>query len=125
MMTSRGWSLWVCFEGKVMTIMWCWNVASRNMSNSCELWLSRRRTMGMSATLWLLANGMKVSMNHAVPISLLVQLLGDVAIAAILPERSGNEGMGPLERTKEGGTDKPEGDMHSMTIMSSKLSEQI
>ena len=79
----------------------------------------------MSATLWLLANRIKVSMNHTVPILLSVQSLGDVVIAMILPDRSGNEGMGPLERMKEGGTDNPEGDMHSMTIMSSKLSERI
>jgi len=62
-------------------------------------------------------------MNHAVPISLLVQLLGDVTIAAILLDRSGKEGMGLLERTNEGGTDNPEGDMHLMTVMSSRLSE--
>jgi len=64
-------------------------------------------------------------MNHAVPILLSVQPLGDVAIAAILLDRLGNEGMGPLKRTKEGGTDNPEGDTHSMTVMSSKLSERI
>jgi len=81
--------------------------------------------MGMSAMLWLLANRMKVSMNHAMLILLLVQLLGDVAIAMILPDRLGNEGMGLLKRTKEGGTDNLEGDMHSMTVISSKLSEQI
>src|SRR5216683_2005935 len=117
MTTSSGWSLWVHFEGKATTMMWCWNTASRNMSDSCELWLSRRRTTGASATLWLLANGMNVSMNHAMLISLSVQPLGDVAIAAILPDTSGNEGVGPLKRTKEGGIDKPEGDTHSMTIM--------
>ena len=68
---------------------------------------------------------MKVSINHAMLISLLVQLLGDVAIAVILPKRSDNKGMGPLKRMKEGGTDNPEGDIHSMTIISSKLSKQI
>src|SRR6266853_4773006 len=125
MTTSRGWSLWVHLEGKATTMIWCWNAASRNISDLCELWPSRRRTTGASVTLWLLANGMNVSVNHAVPISLSVQPLGDVAIAAILPDRWGNERVGPLERTKEGGTDKPEGDMHSMTIMSSKLSDRI
>jgi hypothetical protein len=66
---------------------------------------------------------MNISINQAVPISLLVQLLGDVAIAAILPDRSDKEGRGLLERMKEGGTDNPEGDTHSMTVMSSRLSE--
>ncbi len=80
--------------------------------------------MGASITLWLLANGMNVSMNHMVPISLSVQPLGDVAIAAILLDRLGKEGVGPLERMKEGGTDNPEGDTHLMTIISSRLSEQ-
>jgi len=106
-------------------MMWCWNAASRNMSDSCELWPSRRRTTGALAALWLLANGMNVSVNHAVPISLSVQPLGDIAIAVILPEMLGNEGVGLLERTKEGGTDNPEGDTHSMTIISSRLSDQI
>jgi hypothetical protein len=66
---------------------------------------------------------MNISKNHAVPISLLVQLLGEVAITAILLDRLGKEGMGPLERMNKGGTDNPEGEMHSMTVMSSKLSE--
>src|SRR5216683_3261143 len=109
MTTSSGWSLWVHFEGKVTMMMWFWNMASQNMSDSCELWLSRRRTTGASATLWLLANGMNVSMNHAMLISLSVQLLGDIVITAILPDTSGNEGVGLLERTKEGGIDNPEG----------------
>jgi len=124
-MTSSGWSLWVHFEGKAKTMMLFQNAASQNMSTSYELWPSRRRRTGALATLWLLANGMNVSVNHAMPILLLVQPLGDVVIAVILPDRSGNEGMGPLERMKEGGTDNPEGDMHSITIMSSRLSEQI
>jgi len=66
---------------------------------------------------------MNISINHAMLISLLVQPLGDVTIAAISLDRSGNEGMGLLERTKEGGTDNPEGDTHLMTIMSSRLSK--
>jgi hypothetical protein len=115
MTTLSGWSLWVHFKGKVKTMMLFQNVASWNVSDSCELWLLRRRRMGALATLWSLANGMNVSMNHAVLISLSVQPLGDVVIAAISPDRSGNEGMGPLERTKEGGTDNPEGDMHSIS----------
>ncbi len=65
-----------------------------------------------------------VSVNHAVLILLLVQPLGNVVIAVILLDRSGKEGVGPLERMKEGGTDNPEGDMHLMTIMSSRLSKQ-
>jgi len=101
------------------------NMASQNVSDSCELSPLRRRRTSASATLWSLANGMNVSVNYAVPISLSVQPLGDVAIAAISPDRSGNEGMGLLERMKEGGTDNPEGDTHSMTVMSSRLSEQI
>ena len=68
---------------------------------------------------------MNVSMNHAVPISLSVQPLEDVAIAEILPDRPGNEGMPPLERTNEGGIDNPDGEMHSMTVMSSRLSERM
>ncbi len=79
--------------------------------------------IGTSATLWSLANSINVSVNQAVPILLSVQPLGDVAIAAILLDRSGNEGKGLLERMKEGGTDNPEGDMDSMTVMSSRLSE--
>ena len=75
-------------------------------------------------TLWLLANGMKDSMNQAVLISLSVQPLGDVAIAEIMPDRVGNEGTHPLERTNEGGTNNPDGEMHSMTVMSSRLSER-
>ncbi len=81
--------------------------------------------MGASVTLWLLENGINVSMNHAVPISLSVQPLGDVVITAISLDRLGKEGMGPLERTNEGGTDNPEGDMHLMTVMSSRLSERM
>jgi len=123
MMTSSGWSLWVHFEGNAITIMLCWNAASQNASDSCELWPSRRRKTGTSVTLWLLANGMNVSKNHTVPISLSVQPLGEVVIAAILLDRLGKEGMGLLERMNEGGTDNPEGEMHSMTVMSSKLSE--
>ena len=103
-MTSSGWSLWVHFEGQAKTMMLFRNAASRNVSNSYELWPSRRRRTGTLATLWSLANGIKVSMNHAVPILLSVQPLGDVAIAVILLDRLGNEGMGLLERTKEGGT---------------------
>jgi len=80
--------------------------------------------MGAVFTLWLLANGMKVSMNQAVPISLSVQPLGDVAIAEIVPDRVGNEGTHPLERTNKGGTNNPDGEMHSMMVMSSRLSER-
>jgi len=123
MTTSSGWSLWVHFEGNAMMMMLCWNVALWNASNSCELWPSRRRTMGTSVTLWLLENGINVSMNHTVLISLLVQPLRDVMIAVISLDRSGKEGMGPLERTNEEGTDNPEGDMHSMTVISSRLSK--
>jgi len=79
--------------------------------------------MGASVTLWLLENGINVSINHAVPISLSVQPLGDVTITAISLDRLGKEGMGPLERMNEGGTDNLEGDMHLMTVMSSRLSE--
>jgi len=68
---------------------------------------------------------MNISINQAVPISLSVQPLGDVTIATILPDRSGKEGRGPLERTKERGTDNLEGDMHSMTVMSFRLSKQM
>ena len=75
-------------------------------------------------TLWLLANGMKDLMNQAVPILLSVQPLGDVAIAEIVPDRVGNEGTHMLERTNKGGTDNPDGEMHSMTVMSSRLSER-
>jgi hypothetical protein len=75
--------------------------------------------------LWLLANGMKDSMNQAVPISLSIQPLGDVAIAEIVPDRVGNEGTHLLERTNEGGTDNLDGEMHSMTVMSSRLSERM
>ena len=81
--------------------------------------------MGTSVTLWLLANGMNISKNHAMPILLSVQPLGEVMITAILLDRLGKEGMGPLERMNEGGTNNPEGDMHSITVMSSKLSKQI
>ena len=81
--------------------------------------------IGASATLWSLENGINISINQAVPILLSVQPLGDVAITTILPDRLGNKGKGLLERTKEGGTDNPEGDMHSMTVMSSRLSERI
>jgi hypothetical protein len=66
---------------------------------------------------------MNISKNHAVLILLLVQLLGEVTITAISLDRLGKEGMGLLERTNEGGTDNPEGDMHLMTVMSSKLSK--
>src|SRR6266853_891919 len=126
MMTSSGWSLWVHLDGNAMMMMMLfWNAASQNASDSCELCLSRRSTTGASVTLWSLANGINVSMNHAVPISLSVQLLGDVAIAAILKDGLGKEGMGPLERTKEGGTDNPEGDTHSMMVISSKLSKRM
>src|SRR6266853_5811523 len=55
-----------------MTMMLFQNVASRNASDSWELWPSSRRRMGAVFTLWLLANGMKVSMNQAMPISLSV-----------------------------------------------------
>jgi hypothetical protein len=81
--------------------------------------------MGASVTLWLLANGMNISKNHTVLILLSVQPLGEVTIAVILLDRSGKEGMGPLERTNEGGTDNPEGETHSMTVISSKLSERM
>jgi hypothetical protein len=70
-----------------------------------------------------LANGINISINHAMPISLLVQPLGDVAITEILKDGLGKEGMGLLERTKEGGTDNPEGDTHSMMVISSELSK--
>jgi hypothetical protein len=80
--------------------------------------------MGVSLTLWPLANGMNVSVNHAMPISLSVQPLGDIAIAEILLDRPGNEGTHLLERTNEGGTDNLDGEMHSMMVMSSRLSEQ-
>jgi hypothetical protein len=63
-------------------------------------------------------------MNQAVPISLSVQPLGDVAIAKIVLDRVGNEGTHPLERTNEGGTDNLDGKMHLMTVISSRLSEQ-
>jgi hypothetical protein len=66
---------------------------------------------------------MNIFKNHTVLISLLVQLLGEVTITAISLDRLGKEGMGLLERTNEGGTDNPEGDMHSMTVISSKLSK--
>jgi hypothetical protein len=75
-------------------------------------------------TLWLLANGMKVSMNQAMLILLSIQLLGDVAIAEIVPDRVGNEGTHLLERMNEGGTNNPDGEMHSMMVISSRLSEQ-
>ena len=74
-------------------------------------------------TLWLLANGMKVSMNQAMLISLSIQPLGDVAIAEIMSDRVGNEGTYPLEKMNEGGTDNLDGEMHSMMVMSSRLSE--
>jgi hypothetical protein len=124
MMTSSGWSLWVHFEGNMTMTMLCSNAALQKASDSCKLWPSRSRRIGASITLWLLANRMNVSMNHMVPISLSVQPLGDVVIALILLNRSGKEGVGPLERTKEGGADNPEGEMHSMTVISSRLSER-
>jgi len=123
MMASSGWSLWVHLDGNVMMMMLFWNTASRNVSDLCELCPSRRSTTGASVTLWSLANGINISMNHAVPILLSVQPLGDIAIAAILKDGLGKEGMGLLERTKEGGTDNPEGDTHLMIVISSKLSE--
>src|SRR5216683_3269470 len=125
MMTLSGWSLWVHLDGNVIMMMSFWNMASWNASDLCELCLSRRSTIGASVTLWSLANSINVSMNHAVPILLLVQPLGDVTIATILKDGSGKEGMGPLERTKEGGTDNPEGDTHSMMVISSKLSKRM
>src|SRR6266851_7076570 len=108
-----------------MTMMLFRNVASRNASDSWELWPSSRRRMGAVFTLWLLANGMKVSMNQAVLISLSVQPLGDIAIAEIVLDRVGNEGTHPLERTNKGGTDNLDGEMHSMMVVSSRLSEQM
>ena len=80
--------------------------------------------MGAVFTLWLLANGMKDSMNQAVPILLSVQPLGDIAIAEIMPDRVGNEGTHPLERMNEGGTNNPDGEMHLMMVISSRLSER-
>jgi hypothetical protein len=80
--------------------------------------------MGVAFTLWLLANGMKVSMNQAMLISLSIQLLVDVVIAEIVPDRVGNEGTHPLERTNEGGTNNPDGEMHLMMVISSRLSER-
>jgi len=58
-------------------------------------------------------------------ISLSVQPLGDVVIAEIVLDRVGNEGTHLLERTNEGGTDNSDGEMHSMTVMSFRLSEQM
>jgi len=105
-------------------MMLFWNAASQNAFDSWELWPSSRRRMGAVFTLWLLANGMKVLMNQAVLISLSIQPLGDVAIAEIVPDRVGNEGTHPLKRTNEGGTDNPDGEMHLMMVMSSRLSER-
>ena len=79
--------------------------------------------MGAVFTLWLLANGMKDSMNQAVPILLSVQPLGDVAIAEIVLDRVRNEGTHLLKRTNKGGTDNLDGKMHLMMVMSSRLSE--
>ena len=78
----------------------------------------------MVFTLWLLANGMKVLMNQAVLILLSIQPLGDVAITEIMPDRVGNEGTYPLEKMNKGGTDNLDGEMHSMMVMSFRLSER-
>ena len=78
----------------------------------------------MVFTLWLLANGMKVLMNQAVPILLSIQPLGDIAIAEIMPDRVGNEGTHLLKRMNEGGTNNLDGEMHLMMVMSSRLSER-
>jgi hypothetical protein len=81
--------------------------------------------MSTSVTLWLLPNGINVFKNHAVPILLLVQPLGEVTIAMISLDRLRKERMGLLERTNEGETYNLEGDTHLMTVMSAKLSEQM
>ena len=109
----------------MMTILLFWNMASQNASDLCEFCLSRRSTIDASVTLWSLANGINVFMNHAIPISLLVQLLWNVTITMILKNGLGKEGMGLLKRIKKGETDNLEGDMHSMMVISSKLSEQM
>jgi hypothetical protein len=44
-------------------------------------------------------------------------------IAPILLDRLGKEEVGLLERIKKGGTTNPEGEMHSMTVISSRLLE--
>ena len=46
-------------------------------------------------------------------------------ITVILKNGLGKERMGLLKRIKEGGTDNLEDDMHSMMVISSKLSEQM
>jgi hypothetical protein len=86
-----------------------------------ESWPSTKRTIGSLETFWEFANGMNWSLNHTAPSSLSVHLLCDVLMALIWALSTG---VGPSERINNGGMVRPEGETHSMTVMSSRLSDQ-